>query len=379
MGNLTKSEWDIAVKNNQQIFDEHFDVQFCKNLSANILDMLDDAYFRTELIGFDEPIERNNPNHPVILASNHSGMSFPWDAVMFLTKLFKKHDYDYTKTARTLVSPMLSQTHLMNLFQIKNTWKRAGGIDATYLNFETIMQYPRTNVLVYPEGVPGIGKGFNRRYELQRLATSFIKMSIKYKTDIVPFATVNAEYLNPHCYSFPSINNISKKLGIPFLPMGLLLLLLPFAPWLFYYAMPAKMTFVRGRRISPYEWTDKEFEDLTQDEINEIRDRVRNEMQGQLSAAVEEYGQKPYKIGELFSAMWKNLRYFPYYFPPMWPFMFLEFNRLAKKHPNEDFKMNLGWGSWLRIIVMNPMSICYFIPIIGWIPILINGYRENKL
>ncbi len=40
--------------------------------------------------------------------------------------------------------------------------------------------------MLYPEGVPGIGKGFNRKYQLQRLATSMVRLGLQHGTDIMP-------------------------------------------------------------------------------------------------------------------------------------------------------------------------------------------------
>ncbi|MEJ7660998.1 MAG: hypothetical protein WKG07_15955 [Hymenobacter sp.] len=126
---------------------------------------------------------------------------------------------------RPLSAPLLSQTDLMNPYLIKDFWKKCGCVDATTLNFETMMYYQEHNLMLYPEGVPGIGKGFNRKYELQRLATSMLRLSLQHGTDIVPFYTINAEYLNPYAYSFEWINRLTQKIGIPFLPITLLLLL----------------------------------------------------------------------------------------------------------------------------------------------------------
>ena len=106
-------------------------------------------------------------------------------------------------------------------------------------DFETMMLQNEHNLLIYPEGVPGIGKGFNKRYQLQRFSSSFITMSIKYRTDIVPILTVNGEFINPYAYRSQVLNNLVNKIGVPFLPVGLVSLLIPFQPWIFYMGFPA--------------------------------------------------------------------------------------------------------------------------------------------
>ena len=365
-----------ALNEHLQELNEQFDPEFMAALAKSAMDIFDRVYFRPVFIGFDEPILRNNPNHPVILVSNHSGMAFPWDALVFGAGLFKKMGYNIGKSFRAMVAPMLSETQLMNPYLIKDLWYRIGGVDATFRNFETMMQLPESNLLIYPEGVPGIGKGWNRRYELQRFATSFVRMSLKYKTDIVPFYTINGENINPYSYSFPWLNNLVRKIGIPFLPIGIHILLLPLQPWLFYYALPAKLTYVIGQRLSPSKWIDKAFDEITEEEIYEIRDRIHKNMQDELNGFRAQYAKQPYKFGEHLRKIKENLNLFPYFLPWGWAFVFHEFMRLWKRRtPGKDIELKLGWGSFIRILILNPFTIFYFLPIIGWIPILIKGYR----
>lgn len=374
------------VKANKSVYSEYFNPDFVRSLNDNVLEeVINPTYFRPVFIGFDEPIERNESNRPAILASNHSGMAFPWDAIVFGCGMYKKFNYEQPKLFRPLAAPILSKTALMNPFLIQDCWKMCGGIDATYLNFETLMEYTEGNILIYPEGVPGIGKGFNRKYKLQRFATSFVRMAIKYKTDIIPFATVNAEYVNPYSYSVNWINRLTRKIGIPFLPLTPLLLFMLIQPWLFYLSFPAKMTYVRGRRIKPYEMTKgKAYEELSDAELHQIRDEIHDLAQEGMDAAVEAYGDKPIRWREMFKAAWTNRHYFPYYFPFMWPFLFTEFERQwyaqpVDKRDGSGINMKIGWFTWLVWLVRNPIIIAYYIPILGWIPLAIKGYRKNKL
>jgi hypothetical protein len=187
------------------------------NLVKNVLGPLDQCYFRSAFVGFEPFPERNHPDRPLIFASNHSGMAFPWDGIIFTARLFARSGYDFAKAVRPLTAPMLSRSTLMNPFLVENFWKRVGSIEATSLNFETMMHCPDSNILVYPEGVPGIGKGFDKKYQLQRFfATSFIRVSLKYQADIIPVATVNGEYINAYAYHSDAVNRLANKVGIPF-------------------------------------------------------------------------------------------------------------------------------------------------------------------
>lgn len=367
----------IDLEANKKIF-EDFDPEYAKEIVENVMSLLNEVYFRIKFIGFDEPIERNNPNAPVILVSNHSGRAIPWDAVSFMSGLLKKFNYDHTKVCRTLIVPTLSKLGVMTPYFLTNFWKKCGGIDASFFNFETMMQHPHANVMIYPEGVPGIGKGFDHRYELQQISTSFVRMSLQYNTDIVPFATVNAEYINPYMYNIPALNKLVKRFtGIPFLPVGLLTIILLFQPWFYYMAFPAKITFVRGKRIRRSELTDKSYEEISEAEILAIRDNIRQQMQAELTAAVEDQGQKPYNWKEYFRTAWRNRKYFPYFLPFGWAFLFSEFHLQWKA--DKEIKMRFGFFNMLRLIWKRPLILCYFIPIVGWIPIIMLSKRNAHL
>ncbi|MBD2769989.1 hypothetical protein IC235_19045 [Hymenobacter sp. BT664] len=367
---------------NQHIYYDYFEEDFTRTVDENILQLLDQVWFRSELVGFEQFPQRNNPDRPLIFASNHSGMAFPWDAIVALSHLFRRLPVTSTirDLPRPLSAPLLSQTALMNPFLVKDFWKKCGCVDATTLNFETMMYYQDHNLMLYPEGVPGIGKGFNRKYQLQRLATSMVRLSLQHGTDIVPFYTINAEYLNPYAYSLDGVNHLTKKIGIPFLPLTLLLLLVLLQPWAFYLAFPAKLIFVMGTRIRPSEFTNKTTDELTREDYLALSERIRKQMQAEMDAAVLAHGRKPYRWGELWQRIKENRRFFPFFLPFAWPAVFSEFERLYVKEGRRNFRMKLDQpGAWLRMLWRNPITLAYFIPLLGWIPLAIKGYRGNKL
>lgn len=335
------------IEANKKIYHQHFNADYAEQLVVHILQKIDKFYFRSRFIGFDDFPQRNDPEKPLIFASNHSGMAFPWDAIMLVSGLLRVNNYQYNSAVRALTAPMLSDSVLMNPFLVENFWKKCGGIDATFLNFETMLHYNDTNLLIYPEGVPGIGKGFPKRYQLQRFSSSFIKMSIKYKTDIVSIASVNGEYINPYNLKSDSINNLSQKIGVPFIPVGLMSLLIPFQPWIFYFGFPAKLTYVCGKRIKPYEMIDKQYEEITEEEFRQITDKVREIMQDELHESVEKYGRIRYKWRELLKQMFTNLKHFPYFFPFCWPSVFNEFDMQFHRNGGvPNFKMRFSSNSY---------------------------------
>ncbi|MGI4872728.1 MAG: hypothetical protein ACRYFX_16330 [Janthinobacterium lividum] len=367
------------IQDNQRIYYEHFDEDFTRAVDQNILQLLDRVWFRSRLVGFEPYPQPNNPRRPLVFASNHSGMAFPWDAIVALAHLFR-YLPNQRDLPRPLSAPLLSKTALMNPYLVRDFWKKCGCVDATTLNFETMMYYQDHNLMLYPEGVPGIGKGFNRKYQLQRLATSMLRLSLQHGTDIMPFYTINAEYLNPYAYSFEPINRLTKKIGIPFLPLTLLLLLVLLQPWAFYLALPAQLTFVMGTRIRPTDLTDKKHDELSRDEYLALSEQIRLRIQGELDAAVAAHGQHPYRWGELWQRIKENRRYFPFFLPFAWPAAFTEFERRYVKNGERDFDLHLDRpGTFWKMLWRNPLVLAYFIPLVGWIPLAIKGYRGNKL
>ena len=365
------------VADNKFIINEYFDKKFTKSVIKKVISFLDDHYFRSRFIGFDKFPERNNPDVPLIFASNHSGMAFPWDGIILAAGVYEMFDYG-PDSIRPLASPMLSESVLMNPYLYQNLWKIVGSVDASFLNFETMMHQNEHNLLIYPEGVPGIGKGFNRRYQFQRFSSSFITMSIKYKTDIVPILTVNGEFINPYAYRSRWLNELVNKIGVPFLPVGFISLLIPIQPWVFYMGFPAKLTYVLGQPIKPHEMTDKSIDQISYHELVEIKDKVQAEMQQQLIDAAKKYGKRPFQFREFISLTFNNLGKLPYSMPFGWPLLFEHFSLQWKKNKNIDKPLKLGFLSSLKVIFRSPKLIFFYLPILGWIPILMKGLKKVK-
>ena len=168
-------------------------------------------------------------------------------------------------------------------------------------------------------------------------------------------------------------------IGIPFIPISFLLLFLVLQPWMFYYAMPAKLIYVRGKRLKPYEWMDKPFEEMTYEDIAQIRDRVLAHFQSEMDESVEKYGKKPYRWKEFWRKFKQNFSLFPYNMPFGWHIAFMEFQRRWKKQGMKG-KLTINYRKlplW-KAILKNPIAIAYFIPIIGWIPIAYFGLKGRE-
>lgn len=79
-------------------------------------------------------------------------------------------------------------------------------------------------VLVFPEGTRGALKLYSQRYELQRFGTGFVRLALKNRAPIVPFAFIGGEE------AFPILTRIevaTRLLGTPPLPIAPQMVLWP--------------------------------------------------------------------------------------------------------------------------------------------------------
>ncbi len=318
----------------QKATEESMDPAYAFRVTSRIMKRLNKSYFRSRFIGFEKTIRGSRAGAPVIYASNHSGMAFPWDGMALAAGVFEQSGYQLKDAMRPIASPLLSKHRAMSPFMVKDFWRRQGAIDATMENFRESMDDDGVNLLIYPEGIGGIGKGFNRRYEVQRISTSMVRMSIEHKADIVLVATVGGEYINPLSYSFDTINALAQKLGVPFVPVGPSLGFVVAQPWMTWFAFPAKLTFVRGQKFKPYEMVgDRALGEVSEREVRDIRDKIHEAMQAELDEAVASYGEKPFDVEELAKAMLENIKELHLFFPVFWPLLFWETEHHNREYP----------------------------------------------
>ncbi len=169
-----------------------------------------DHWFRVEHFG----IEQVPTEGPVVVASNHSG-TVPLDALMVWCDLVR-----HCPGGRV---PRPVMDHFVpNLPIVSTTFTRAGGIGGSRGNFHALLDAGEM-LLVFPEGVPGIGKPFRERYRLQRWREGHAELAIRHAAPVVPVAVIGAEEQMPQVARIEAI----KLLGSPYLPIPLTLFPLP--------------------------------------------------------------------------------------------------------------------------------------------------------
>ncbi len=350
-------------------FDPKYSKAYCDAFFRKILTPISETWFRPQLIGFENLHKRNNPDAPLIFASNHSGNGFPWDAIVCVSKLASLELPEKDKI-RALISTDMTKYLYLNPYLVDDIWVKCGCVNATPLNFETLMHKNNFNVMIYPEGIDGIGKGSNNIYKIQPFQLSFLRMALKYKTDIVPFFTINAEYNSPLTLTPKWLVRQVRKVGLPYLPLGPIhICSYFFAPWMFYFSAPTQINFVMGEPIRPYEIITKPYEEIKKEEFLELSEQIRQKFQAQILEARNTYGKKPFNIGSLIKAMFRNWKTFFIWWPFCWPFAITYFDvNYDEKIGDASVKFSL-W-KLIKTLWKRPRVIGLFIPLWGWFVML---------
>ena len=315
-------------------------------------------YFRPRVFGLHNLVREG----PAVLAANHSGSAFPYDGMVLDSEIFRREGGDPYRKCRSVFERELSATWWMRPFGIDNFWRRGGGVDITFDNFDRLLGRG-DRVIYYPEGVPGIGKGFGRRYQLQRFSSSFVIHAARHQAPVVPIYVVNAEWIIPFAFMLKPIDWVLKKLfKVPFLPLpwGILAIIFPF---LWYLALPARMIFVIGKPVDISSWVREagghDLENPDREVMRGVAERIRVAMQKRLDQHVERYGKRPYGLRLLLRHFRRAEGFRSLFMPLTWVWHFVRHTRDRERPPARG-KLHAILRDWDLLF--------YYVPF-GWFPL----------
>lgn len=224
-----------------------------------LFDFLYFKYWRIKTTG----IENIPDDGRALIVANHSG-TVPYDGAMIKTAILNEHPK--RKDARFLVEDFVYHMPFMGNFMY-----RIGGVRACPENAKFLLNAGHL-VVVFPEGVKGIGKYYGDRYQLQRFGRGgFIKLCMNTKSPLVPVGIVGAEEIHPILYKS---NVLAKAIGLPYIPITPtfpLLGLLGIIPF------PTKWSMHFGKPITFDHLPASTIEDELQ--IHKLSEKVRGEIQ----------------------------------------------------------------------------------------------------
>jgi 1-acyl-sn-glycerol-3-phosphate acyltransferase len=214
-----------------------FEPGFSRALSGALAPFFD-QYFHPTIDG----IERLPAPRPAILVMNHSGMSFPWDAILLQHAVLRAG-----RGERRWMARPLGVRGLFALPGLNQLALRLGIWPATTHSLEQLVGHGEL-LLHFPEGLAGLAKGWSRRYRLRPFHTSVFRIAARYQVPIVPVACVGAEEFNPFAIN---LSWIGKFFGIPMFPLSpIQLLLYPHFATAFPWVLPSRVTFHVGEPIT---------------------------------------------------------------------------------------------------------------------------------
>ena len=168
-------------------------------------------YFRVDACGTDNVPEKG----PAILVANHSG-TIPYDATM-------SHLAVYNNLKNERLVRFLVDDFIFNMPVFGKVMERMGGVRASFENAMELLEDGNL-VMIFPEGVEGIGKLYDERYQLQEFQRAgFVRLAIKMKVPVIPVSIVGAEEIHPLIWKS---EKFAGHLGLPYIPFT------PTFPWL---------------------------------------------------------------------------------------------------------------------------------------------------
>ncbi len=159
-------------------------------------------YFRVESFG----AEHIPSEGPAILAANHSG-TLPVDGVMLYVDVLR-HTHP-PRAARPV-----ADYFVLALPVISTLFARAGVVGGSRGNARALLEAGEL-LMIFPEGVPGIGKRFSERYQLQTWTKGHCELAIRHSAPVVPIGIIGAEEQMPQLARIPT----PKRWPIPYIPV----------------------------------------------------------------------------------------------------------------------------------------------------------------
>ena len=161
-------------------------------------------YFRVETHDIDRV-----PAGRVLLVANHAGQ-LPFDGLMLATAMFL--EAEPPRIARPMGEFWIPRIPWFGVFA-----QRGGALVGTPRNCVSMLEAGEC-VLVFPEGVRGMNKTFDKRYQLQPFGMGFMRLALETGTPIVPVSIVGSEEQQP---GFANLPALGRLLGMPAFPLTL--------------------------------------------------------------------------------------------------------------------------------------------------------------
>ncbi len=184
-------------------------------------------YFRVRSVG----VQRLPRAGGAIMVSNHSG-TLPFDGMMIWADVVRR-------TAR--VPRVVADVFVPALPFVWTLFARAGAVAGSRHNVEALLSTGEL-LLIFPEGVPGVGKPVRERYQLRPFRLGHAELALRHRVPLVPVAVVGAEEQMPQLLR---LVRLGHYVGLPYVPVPLTPLPLP-VRYHIYYGEPIDVSVEHG-------------------------------------------------------------------------------------------------------------------------------------
>lgn len=162
-------------------------------------------YFRTEAFG----LENIPSTGRVLIISNHSGY-LPLDGILIGVALATNPNG--SRMPRAMIERFIPATPWVG------NWMNAVGAVVGDVQNCIDMLREEEAVIVFPEGVRGTGKGWDKRYQLQRFGSGFLQLAMETNTPIIPVGVAGCEESLP---MFGNVASLARRLALPYFPVAI--------------------------------------------------------------------------------------------------------------------------------------------------------------
>jgi 1-acyl-sn-glycerol-3-phosphate acyltransferase len=205
-------------------------------------------YFSVECFGADRVPDRGR----CMLVGNHSGGVAIDGAMVIASMLLEKEP---PRLAQGMVEKFL------NKFPIASLWtSRTGQFTGIPEHAVRLLEDERL-LMVFPEGARGTAKLYRQRNSLVDFGTGFMRLALKTKTPIVPFAFLGGGEAVPTVMNAVTLGHM---MGVPYIPV---------TPYLVPWPLPVRLQVYYDEPMR-FEGTGNEEDHVIQRYVDRVKDRI---------------------------------------------------------------------------------------------------------
>jgi 1-acyl-sn-glycerol-3-phosphate acyltransferase len=187
-----------------------------------------------------------------MLVGNHSG-GIAIDGMMVVASMF--FSKDPPRLAQGMVEKFMNKVPFASLLT-----SRMGQLTGLPEHAIRLLEDDRL-LMVFPEGAKGTAKLYKERYSLVRFGTGFIRLAMKTKSPIIPFAFLGGGAAVPTIYNSIALG---KLVGAPYVPI---------TPYGVAMPLPVKLEVEYGEPMT-FEGTGAEADHVIDGYVEQVRTRI---------------------------------------------------------------------------------------------------------